>query len=135
MTERVPAEAYSPGEYIKEYLEDRGWTQLDLAQVLGRNASVVNEIISGKTGVTRKRPRAWERLSGRQRVWLNLESAYRLWLSRNSGNPAVALRARIYAKAPVREMIRRRWIMGSENPIVFEAQVFKISGSRRLPEQ
>ncbi|HUX86237.1 MAG TPA: HigA family addiction module antitoxin [Chloroflexota bacterium] len=126
MTERVPAEAFSPGDYIKEYLEERGWTQLDLAQVLGRNASVVNEIISGKTGVTPETAKGLAAAFGTSAgLWLNLDSAYRLWLSRNTGNPAVALRARIYAKAPVREMIRRRWIEGSENPIVLERQVLE----------
>ena len=52
MNERIPAEGFLPGDLIKEELEERGWTQEDLAEILGRTTASVNEIITGKRGIT-----------------------------------------------------------------------------------
>jgi HTH-type transcriptional regulator/antitoxin HigA len=52
MEERKPAEVFSPGEFIKEELEARGWTQEDLAEILGRPFRLVNELVGGKRGIT-----------------------------------------------------------------------------------
>ena len=91
MTERIPAEAFPPGEYIEEYLEDRHWTQGELAVILGCPVSAVNDIVTGKIGLT---PAVAEGLAGAfgtsASLWLNLDSAYRLWMSRQSKNPAAA---------------------------------------------
>ena len=51
-TERVPAEVFPPGEILKDELEARGWTQADLAEIIGRHPTTVNEIISGKSGIS-----------------------------------------------------------------------------------
>lgn len=45
---RIPAEVFPPGEFIRDELEARGWTQGDLAEIMGRPAQAVSEIISGK---------------------------------------------------------------------------------------
>ena len=52
MAERVAAEVFSPGEYNKEFLEGRSWTQYDLAAILGRALQLVNEISLDKRGIT-----------------------------------------------------------------------------------
>lgn len=57
MTQRVPAEVFPPGELIREELEARGWTQTDLAEILGRPLKLVNDIILGKRTITLKQPR------------------------------------------------------------------------------
>ena len=41
MAQRINPEAFTPGEYIREELGERGWTQLDLAEILGRPPQVV----------------------------------------------------------------------------------------------
>ena len=48
----MPAEVFPPGEFIREEIEERGWTQEDLAEILGRPLRLVNEIIMGKRGIT-----------------------------------------------------------------------------------
>ena len=45
---RKVAEAFPPGDFIKEELEARGWSQTDLAEIIGRNTGTVSQIISGK---------------------------------------------------------------------------------------
>jgi HTH-type transcriptional regulator/antitoxin HigA len=48
----VPAEVFMPGEYLRDELEARGWTQGDFARIIGRPVQVVNEIINGKKRIT-----------------------------------------------------------------------------------
>src|SRR5664279_3239871 len=52
MAQRISPEAFTPGEYIREELVERGWTQMDLAEILGRPPQVVNEIVAGKRSIT-----------------------------------------------------------------------------------
>jgi HTH-type transcriptional regulator/antitoxin HigA len=47
VADRQIAETFPPGDFIREELEARGWTQDDLAQVLGCSLRLVNEVIAG----------------------------------------------------------------------------------------
>jgi HTH-type transcriptional regulator/antitoxin HigA len=73
------AQAFPPGDFIREELEARGWTQSDLAKIIGRPLQVVNPIINGKKEIT---PETAVSLGAAFRTsavyWLNLEAAYRL---------------------------------------------------------
>jgi len=46
------ADVFAPGDFIREELETRGWTQADLAKVLGRPLQAINEIINGRKRIT-----------------------------------------------------------------------------------
>jgi HTH-type transcriptional regulator/antitoxin HigA len=88
-----PAQVFPPGEYIREELEARGWTQSKLAEILGRPFQTINAIVNGKKEIT---PRTAVELGAAfgtsAEVWLNLEMAYRL--SRvEPPDPAIAERA------------------------------------------
>ena len=39
MTTRIPAEVFPPGDFLREELEARGWTQADLARLF-RSAGI-----------------------------------------------------------------------------------------------
>lgn len=83
MPKRIPAEVFPPGEFIKDELEARNWTQADLAEILGRPLQAVNEIIAGKKTITPETARALgDALGAAPELWLNLENAYRLSRSR-----------------------------------------------------
>ena len=41
-----------PGFFIKEELEARGWSQSDLAYILGMSVQQVNPILSGKRAIS-----------------------------------------------------------------------------------
>jgi HTH-type transcriptional regulator/antitoxin HigA len=100
-----------PGEFIKTALAERGWTQADLAIIVGRHVPAINEIIQGKRQLT---PEIAVELavafSGTTaKEWMDRETAYRL--SMLSGlDPEVQRRARLYEMAPVKEMEKRGWI-------------------------
>jgi len=49
---KEPAIAFHPGEYIKDELEARKWTQKDLSIIIGKSTNEVNEIITGKRNIS-----------------------------------------------------------------------------------
>jgi plasmid maintenance system antidote protein VapI len=47
-----PVRAGSPGEIIEMELEERGWSQRDLAEIMGRPPQAISEIIRGVKQIT-----------------------------------------------------------------------------------
>lgn len=132
MAERQMAEVFPPGDIIKEELEARGWTQTDLAEIIGKSARLVNEVIMGKRAVTPDTARALADAFGTSaQFWMNLESAYQLSKLKTDASP-VARRAKLYSLFPVKEMIRRGWIATSESLDVMEAQFCNFFGLENL---
>ena len=132
MAERQVAEVFPPGEIIKEEIEARGWTQIDLAEIIGKSARLVNEVIAGKRAVTPDTARALADAFGTSaQFWMNLESSYQLSKLKTDASP-VARRAKLFSFFPVKEMIRRGWIASSENLDVMEAQFCKFFGLESL---
>jgi len=106
----VALHAFSPGEYIRDELEARGWTQLDLATIMGRPLRTVNEIISAKKSVTPETAVGLAKAFGTSaELWLNLEGSYRLAMVKDD-DTEVAHKAKIFGLAPVNEMTKREWI-------------------------
>jgi HTH-type transcriptional regulator/antitoxin HigA len=133
-SERQTAEAFPPGDYLREELEARDWTQVDLAEILGRPPRLVNEIIAGKRSITPETARGLGDAFGTgPEYWMNLESAFELW--RVKSDSAVARRARIYSKAPIKEMIRRGWIERSDSVDVLERNLAAFLGITSLNEE
>jgi HTH-type transcriptional regulator/antitoxin HigA len=134
MIERTPAEAFAPGEYLKDVLENRGWSQVAFAEIIGRPPRVVNEIIAGKRAVTPETARELAAALGTSaQYWLNLESAYQL-----SKVPPVddriAREAALRGRFPVRQMIQRGWIAASNDNAELEQSVLGYFGLRALSD-
>ena len=123
MSERIPAEVFPPGEFIKEELEAREWTQADLAEILGRPPRLVSEIINGKRAISPETAQGLGEAFGTgAQFWMNLESAYQLARIKHPDD-GVARKARLYSKVPVKEMIKRGWIEPSQSVDVLEKQI------------
>jgi len=132
------AEAFPPADFIKEELEARGWSQADLAAIMGRAPNVISEVLSGRRSITNKTAEELGEAFGTgAEYWLNLQAAYEAYKLRGAGDQgsAVARKARLYGKAPVREMIRRRWIQPSDDVSNLEAQVCKFLGISSLDDE
>src|SRR5687768_2140966 len=100
----------SPGDHIRTELKRRGWGQDDLARVLGRPTSRVNELVQGKASVSPELAVALAAaLGGTAEEWLQRDAAYRLSTA-NADVQGVRRRARLYEIAPVKELQRRGWI-------------------------
>ena len=79
MNFRKSAEAFPPGDYIREELAARGWTQADLAKIIGRTQPAVNEMVTGKRGITPESALALAAAFGTSaEFWLNLQMIYSL---------------------------------------------------------
>ena len=132
-TKQMPAEVFPPGEFIREELEERGWTQEDLAEILGRPLRLVNEIIMGKRGITPETANGIAAAFGTSaQFWMNLESMYRLSQIRARDTSAVERRAKLYSLGPIKEMIKRQWLEPSENINVLEQRFMEFIGADTL---
>jgi len=73
------AEVFPPGEYLRDELEARGWTQAQFARIIGRPLQLVNEIINGRKRITEETAlEIGAALGTSAKVWLNLENSFRL---------------------------------------------------------
>jgi HTH-type transcriptional regulator/antitoxin HigA len=93
-TRRTKHQAFPPGDHIREEIEYRGWTQGDLARIMGRPVQVINQIINGRKAITARTARELEAALGPSaELWMNLESSYRLYNEGQAG-PGISVRAR-----------------------------------------
>jgi HTH-type transcriptional regulator/antitoxin HigA len=100
----------TPGEFVRQELEARGWTQADLAKIIERPLPTVNEIIQGKRAIMPEMAVALGAAFGNSpELWMQRESSYRLSLV-SKIDPEVQRRARIFEIAPVKDMEKRGWI-------------------------
>ena len=75
-----PAEAFPPGEYLRDELKAHGWTQRQFAQIIRRPLQRVSEIINGRKRITERTALQIAAALGTSAcVWLNLETNYQLW--------------------------------------------------------
>src|SRR4051794_39230105 len=115
MSDRNPAEAFPPGEFLSDELEARGWTQTEFAEIIRRPTRVVNEIIAGKRGVTPETARDLAAALGTTaQLWMNLETAYQL-SKVPPREERVGREAMLRERFPVREMVKRGWIKAAKS--------------------
>lgn len=120
MNARVPAEVFPPGEFLREELEAREWSQQELADILDRPPRLISELIAGKRAITPETAKGLAEAFGTSPdYWMNLESQYQL-SKVTVPNDNVARKARLYTQFPVREMVRRGWVRASESVEVLE---------------
>lgn len=112
MSDRTPAEIFPPGDFIREEIDARGWTQQDLADILGKPLPTVNQILKGKKGIVADTAQRLAAAFGNSaQFWMNLEASWRLHSQPATPETAsVRSRAQIYDLAPIREMAKRGWI-------------------------
>lgn len=128
MRQFMPAEVFPPGEYLKDALEARGWSQTEFAEIIGRPTRVVNEIIAARRSISPET--AHELAAGLDtsaQYWLNLEAAYQL--SRvPPADERIAREAALRRRFPVREMMKRGWIPESESFDEIEQHTYRFFG-------
>lgn len=83
MTELRPVRVSHPGKLIRRELDARGWTQRDLAEIMGRPEQTVSEIVTGKIGISIRTARELGAAFGTSAMlWARLDAHYRLYLVR-----------------------------------------------------
>lgn len=112
MSEQNPSNKVvrSPGDYIRDEMKVKGWTQEDLARVLGRPLPTINRILNGKHAILPEMAIALGEAFGiSPELWLSRESSYRLSLTASRGTD-VQRRAKLFELAPIKDMEKRGWI-------------------------
>jgi HTH-type transcriptional regulator/antitoxin HigA len=120
------AEAFPPGEYLREELLERGWTESEFAEIIRRPVQAVSEILNGKKEITADTAVAFaDALGTSAELWLNLQAAYRLHQVRQERPQVsdVARRARLRELVPVRELQNRTWLPDTEDLDELESSV------------
>jgi HTH-type transcriptional regulator/antitoxin HigA len=116
------AETFPPGDFLREELDARGWSQTEFAEILGRPVRLINELLAGKKAITPDTAHQIGRALGTgPELWMNLESQYQLAKTRPADD-LIGRRARLYEKYPVRDMIKRGWIAPTRDVAELERQ-------------
>lgn len=103
-----------PGTFISEEMEARGWTQVDLAYILGMTPQQLNPILKGKNNITPDMANALgDAFDVPAEFFANLQKMYALQKAKQP-DPGVRTRANWLSKFPVREMMNRGWIEETE---------------------
>jgi HTH-type transcriptional regulator/antitoxin HigA len=112
----IPARVPAPGRIIRRELDARGWTQKDLADIMGRPEQTISQIVNARKRIT---PDTALQLAAAFQtspdLWLGLEMDYQLHLARKDQDlSGVERKRRLYTRVPLSEMVRRGWIEDRE---------------------
>lgn len=127
----LPAEPIHAGALLKAELAARNWTQGDLADIICRPQKTINQIITGKLGIT---PDTAMQLAQAFNIsaetWLNWQARYQLSQIEQDKYADISRRAILYQNYPIKDMIKRGWIHAGQTLDDLEAAVkafFQIS--------
>lgn len=110
--------AEPPGVYIREELEARGWSQRDLAFILGYSEQTITKVISGKSGISAEMAKALGEAFGTSAsLWAGLQKEWELREARDP-DPSIKARAELQKNYPIREMISRGWLEEAEQSVL-----------------
>lgn len=113
-----PARRFGPGYFIREQLDYRQWNQEELADITGFSQKHISEVLSDKKPVTLDMARILsEVFDTSAQYWLNLDNTYRLWLQAEptEKEKQAELKAQIYERMPIRDMVKKGWLPPSNS--------------------
>jgi addiction module HigA family antidote len=109
--QEIPDWISPPGETIIDILEERGWTQAELAERTGFTRKHINQLIKGNASITEETALKLERVLGSTAgFWLSREAQYRESIARQSELNDLKADVGWLAQLPVADMIRFGWI-------------------------
>lgn len=117
MSETIrPARAIAPGRIILRELEARGWSQQDLAAIMGRPEQMISEIMRAKKQITVETARQLAKAFGTSaEFWLNLEMQFQLHQAKEDNHETeIERRSKLYHLAPMHELMKRGWIKATK---------------------
>lgn len=107
----APDWVVAPGESISDLLEERGWTQSDLAIRTGFTTKHINLLLKGNAAISEEAALKFERVLGSTaRFWLSMETQYREHLARAEAVKGLAQHVDWLKELPLSDMIRFGWV-------------------------
>jgi len=112
-----PAINIGPGDIIKDRLQELGWSQNDLADIIGMTVKNINFILNNKYAISFDTARLLASVFGTSpEFWLNLDMKYRLNINDTTVNEnEVAIKAKIRKHMPLRDMRKKGWVAGDNS--------------------
>ncbi len=131
-------EAFPPGEYLRDELNARGWTETEFAEIIGRPVQTISEIINVRRQITPETALAIsEALGTTAELWINLQAAFNLNKARSGEVRAqdVARRAKMRSLVPVSELRQRGWLPDTKDLDVLEDAIKELLSVSDLDEE
>jgi HTH-type transcriptional regulator/antitoxin HigA len=124
-----------PGFFIREELDERAWSQRDLAFILGVPEQAVNMIISGKRGISPDMARSLgDAFDVHPDLFANLQMNFDMAQAKQP-KPGVSLLGKMHVSYPVREMVNRGWLVNAEAEMINQqlARFFEVQNTAQVP--
>ncbi len=107
-----------PGETVLDILEERGWSQADLAERTGYTRKHINLLIKGSASITEEAALKLERVLGSTAgFWLNREAQYRELLARQAELDDLRPSVSWLTELPIADMVNFGWIQRSSQKV------------------
>ncbi len=103
----------TPGQLIEFLLNERGWSQVLLSSILGKDATTVSKLISDKLGVSADLAVILEETFDiPAERFLDLQKSFELAKARYAAtpDPKRTSRAKLLSELPITEMLNRGWL-------------------------
>lgn len=116
---------FGPGYFIQRQIDVRGWSQKDLADVLGVSPKEVNFLLQNKQSITFEIAQLLEKAFGiSAQTWLNHELRYRESKQKCEKKAnQVKIKSPIYEYMPINEMVKKGWLTKVKKAEELEQQV------------
>lgn len=111
LAEFAPGWIATPGGTIAELLEERGWTQADLANRTGFTKKHIFQLLRGEAPITQETAAKLEKVLGSTaRFWISLDAQYRQQLAGRAELEALAKHKGWLKELPLKDMLRFGWV-------------------------
>jgi len=122
---------------LRRELDARGWSQKDLAAIMGRPQKTISGIVQGRKAITPETATGLSAALGTSaEFWLNLQTLFDLHrASRQAGHEAVQRRAHLFRVLPVGELMARGALPKCDDPVALEHDVCEFLGVSGLDEE
>lgn len=104
----------SPGDNIRELMKAQGWTQEDLAEIMGVSLKTVNKLIQNKQSITLETANLLSSAFPETKPfkWMMLNTRYEMESFHKSegSSEETSVKAHIYKYVPVAELYKRGWL-------------------------
>ena len=109
--EYVPTSVSPPGETLRELLEDRQISQVDLAARMGRPQKTISEIVNGKAAITPATAIQLALVTGvAAEFWNARERNYRSFIAQQEETERLGKLKTWCQRFPVKEMVKLAWL-------------------------
>lgn len=114
----APDYVSAPGETLKDLLNERGMTQVELSERMGKTPKFVSELIQGKAALTQDTALQLERvLRTPASFWNNRERHYQEALARKAERVSLSKHTDWLKTFPLKDMIHLEWVTKEKDDV------------------